>query len=199
MPTGYTADIKDGISFKQFALNCARAFGALITMRDDPPDAKIPEEFKPSTYHQEKIEELRKELRNLDKMTLLAASKAAERDWGKTETRRLEAIAEANALREKYLAMRAEIIAWTPPTPEHVELKKFMLEQVDNSISFDCHTKYFETPTPIQGPVEWLDAQRERIHKSIKYHTEAHEKEVASSQGRTVWVQALRNSLKDKP
>ena len=24
MPTGYTADIKDGISFEQFVLNCAK-------------------------------------------------------------------------------------------------------------------------------------------------------------------------------
>ena len=36
MPTGYTDKIKDGITFKEYAMGCARAFGALITMRDNP-------------------------------------------------------------------------------------------------------------------------------------------------------------------
>lgn len=40
MPTGYTADIKDGITFRDFALRCARAFGATIMQRDE--DISIP-------------------------------------------------------------------------------------------------------------------------------------------------------------
>ena len=51
MPTGFTCDIKDGITFERFALNCARAFGALINMRDDSLDAEIPDEIKPSDHH----------------------------------------------------------------------------------------------------------------------------------------------------
>jgi hypothetical protein len=35
MPTGYTDKIKDGISFEEFVLSCARQFGACISMRDD--------------------------------------------------------------------------------------------------------------------------------------------------------------------
>ena len=34
MPTGYTADIKDGIDFKTYAMNCARAFGARVMLRE---------------------------------------------------------------------------------------------------------------------------------------------------------------------
>src|SRR6056297_1005549 len=57
MPTGYTHQIKDGISFEKYALGCARAFGATISMRDDPPDAEIPEKFDESDHHLEKIKE----------------------------------------------------------------------------------------------------------------------------------------------
>jgi hypothetical protein len=32
MPTGYTSAIADGIEFKDFALRCARAFGALVEL-----------------------------------------------------------------------------------------------------------------------------------------------------------------------
>lgn len=43
MPTGYTADLMEkGMEFKPFVLQCARAFGALITMRDDSLDAPSP-------------------------------------------------------------------------------------------------------------------------------------------------------------
>jgi RNA polymerase primary sigma factor len=37
MPTGYTAAIKDGISFEKFALQGARAFGALVTLDEINP------------------------------------------------------------------------------------------------------------------------------------------------------------------
>ena len=53
MPTGYTLELYDGkdITFEEFVLKCARAFGALINMRDEPRDAPIPERFEPSYYH----------------------------------------------------------------------------------------------------------------------------------------------------
>lgn len=37
MPTGYTSPLYEGkeISFEQFALRCARNFGALVMMRDE--------------------------------------------------------------------------------------------------------------------------------------------------------------------
>lgn len=55
MPTGYTWDIKDEITFEQFIMNCARAFGALVEMRDEPRDKKIPDELKPSDYHNKEL------------------------------------------------------------------------------------------------------------------------------------------------
>lgn len=35
MPTGYTSSIKDGISFENFVLKCARNFGACIAWRKE--------------------------------------------------------------------------------------------------------------------------------------------------------------------
>ncbi len=53
MPTGYTQAIVDNpnLSFKSFVLQCSRAFGALVTMRDDDNNAPIPDEIKPDDYH----------------------------------------------------------------------------------------------------------------------------------------------------
>jgi hypothetical protein len=50
MPTGYTAAVADGTitEFPDFAMQCARAFGTLVLMRDEPQDAAIPEKFEPA-------------------------------------------------------------------------------------------------------------------------------------------------------
>lgn len=62
MPTGYTANIKNGITFEEFALDCARNFGALIIMRDEPKDAPIPEQFEASKHHEEATSKYLEEL-----------------------------------------------------------------------------------------------------------------------------------------
>jgi hypothetical protein len=78
MPTGYTAPIADGMTFEQYALGCARAFGALVTMRDEPSDAPIPEKLEPDTYYQRSLEASQLELDRV--MSLTAAEIVAETD-----------------------------------------------------------------------------------------------------------------------
>ena len=64
MPTGYTASVADGrvTEFAPFALQCARAMGALIMMRDEPHDAPIPERFEASDYYSKSLAEARERL-----------------------------------------------------------------------------------------------------------------------------------------
>jgi hypothetical protein len=49
MPTGYTDCVRSGevTEFADFAMKCARAFGACIEMRDEPSGTPIPEAFEP--------------------------------------------------------------------------------------------------------------------------------------------------------
>jgi hypothetical protein len=61
--TGYVHHmVEKNQTFPQFAMSCARAFGALIEMRDEGMDAKIPDEIKPEPYHKKAAAEARKEL-----------------------------------------------------------------------------------------------------------------------------------------
>ncbi len=70
MPTGYTAILMEkGQTFQEFIMGCARAFGALIEMRDSPNDAPIPDKFEPSDYHAKRIIELREKLAKFKLMT----------------------------------------------------------------------------------------------------------------------------------
>ena len=62
MPTGYTADvIEKDISFREFALKCMRAFGALVSFRDDD-SSKIITEVPLSDYHKKALEKAKKDL-----------------------------------------------------------------------------------------------------------------------------------------
>src|SRR5688572_14375055 len=69
MPTGYTSTLMEkGQSFPEFTMLCARAFGALIEMRDESLDATIPEKFEPSDYYTDRIAALKAELDTLTSM-----------------------------------------------------------------------------------------------------------------------------------
>ena len=71
MATGYTHSIKNDITFEQFALLCARAFGACIEMRDDPTDKPIPKKFKVDSYHAKELKEAKTKLKTLTNFLLI--------------------------------------------------------------------------------------------------------------------------------
>ena len=81
MPTGYTYPVKENenLSFDEFIWSCARAFGALMHMRDDSSDQEIrlPEQ---SEYHKDRIKEAKERLARLEKMTLAEAKIEADKD-----------------------------------------------------------------------------------------------------------------------
>lgn len=196
MPTGYTAAIKDGITFRQFAMNCARAFGATITMRDDGGDgSNIPERFEPSDYHLKELRKAQNELAVLSAMTPEDVAKRASEDYEAAEARRLETLREKRELRAKYEAMLAEVKAWKTPTPDHIQFRNFMLEQIGSSIDFDCGESYYDKPTQRLTPEEWLLGRRSKIEGDIDYHTKNYAEEVERTEKRNAWIKALRDSL----
>lgn len=195
MPTGYTACIGEGADFQKFVLGCARAFGALITMRDEPSDAPIPEKFEPSNYHVEQVAEARRRQAELEAMTPALAEKAAEGAYRAAMERHEKYIAEKNALREKYTAMLQQVNDWKSPSPDHAELKKFMREQIEESIRFDCTIYEDSAPKPMTGK-QWLAAETEKVNRDITYHSQHHADEIKRANGRTEWVRQLRESLK---
>ena len=62
MPTGYTAVIEDGCTFKEYVMTCARAFGATISMREEPLSKEIPEKFEVSDYALNQLKAYRTQL-----------------------------------------------------------------------------------------------------------------------------------------
>lgn len=196
MPTGYTADIKDGITFKTYAMNCARAFGACVLLRDEPGGGeKIPDAFEPSSYHADRAAEAKSELSRIGEMSPAQRDRAAAKAWDEAETYRFERLAAMRAQQQSYEAMLAQVNAWTPPTPEHVGLHEFMREQITKSIDWDCDAPHLLVPAKRQTGEQWAAERVVALARDIEYHERKHEKEVERAASRTAWVQALRTSL----
>lgn len=196
MPTGYTAPIRDGMTFEAFVMNCARAFGALIELRDDMT-APIPDAFQPSEYHATALEQAKKDLAVLDTMTVAEARRRAVQECSDAKDAARESVAKQEADRAKYDAMLVSVRAWTPPTKNHEGLKTFMVQQIEESIKFDCESSWAAQELrrePLSGAA-WKEQKREQLTRDVAYHQEHHEDDVRRAAERTAWVRALRDSL----
>ena len=194
MPTGYTAAVADGTvtDFATFALQCARAFGATILQRDDP--AKDPPRLIPvSDYHAKRIVEAEARLAELQAMTVEEAGRRADADHAKAVEERWRYRRERRATESRYEAMRADVEKWTPPTPDHAGLRKFMLDQIADSVKFDC-VEYGEDPVAKTG-AEWLAAERAKAAHDIGYHRNGDAEEQERTRTRHEWIRALYLSL----
>ena len=196
MPTGYTANVQDGTitDFSAFAMHCARAFGALITMRDDPMDAPIPDEFLPSDYYARSLEADEAELIRLEGLSgdeITAEHAAAIIAHAKS---RDDSLATKATHKARYEAMLSQVKSWEAPTPDHVELKSFMAKQLTESIDFDCRDYSFyhaELPPVTEWQEERLIAARKSVERSRKSMAE----EIERCANRSQWVRDLLASL----
>lgn len=198
MPTGYTDQIKIDTPFAEWAMKCARAFGACILLRDDPLDTPIPE-FKADTkFYGDSIAKEQTRLAVLADMTEEQLAADLEKHNAEQRKRREEMTAESVETRKKYERMLGLVEQWTPPTPDHEGMKKFMREQITESIRFDCHDEDFQDkcyPLFVGTPAEWREKQMAKCHQSLAWDRQNRQEELERTRQRNAWVKALRDSL----
>jgi hypothetical protein len=202
MPTGYTAIIeeKENVTFKEFALCCARAFGACVDMRDEPFDKEIPKEFKPNMYHAEKLKIFENEYKNFEKIADNEVRINAKNDFD-TELKRIDVnIKRAKEILKRYALIRAKVMKWNPPTSEHVGLKDFMLSQIDMCTKDGREVNYYEEERRkliLKSVEEWKADKKKSLLWSISYHSKEHKAEVERTASRNKWIKDLRHSLEE--
>ncbi len=194
MPTGYTSDIAKGIDFKNFALNCAKAFGARTPIRDSE-NSEIPSLFEPSDHHKKKILRIEQGLTALDLMDDKQIKESNHRDWQIANTQRLNRRYDAVKLRNDYESMLRQVDDWKPPSSDHTRLKNFMRSQILNSIMFDCDENLHSIPIHKDPDEVWLVMLKSSLKKDLIYHKREHAQEVERANKRTKWVNDLRSSL----
>jgi hypothetical protein len=196
MPTGYTAKLMEsGQSFQEFAMLCARAFGACVEMRDEPFDAPIPEKFEASEYSVKGLAEAQAEharLLAMDTDQRIAFGIGQRSQSIASATRYLEKAKLENARLEE---VEKQAAAWTPPTPEHAGLKKFMLQQISISKNTIRYSEESLAEAENTAPVDYFSAAVKSQEWSIAHHSKSMREDVDRAKGRTEWVKQLRASL----
>jgi len=199
MPTGYTAQLcKEEQSFEEFALDCARNFGATITMRDEPRYTPIPK-FEASTYHKDALLLAEKEKARLDSLSIEEWEVAAKKDL---ESKRIASIAyieKQDKVKLRLLKMKQKVEDWRPPSGDHINMREFMLSQLETTMKYDGNSER-EQEALAAMPSEpdysaWAANTRFINSKSIKYHEEQYAEELERTEERNKWVSQLKDSL----
>lgn len=194
--TGYTGSaFGKRMNFNQFAMTCARAFGALIEMRDDRLDAPIPQELTPSEHHKGEAQSSRLELAALCKMNeseRLAHGEKLKMAAVDSINKSIQDTSEVDYLR----SLLPGINAWVPPSADHVEMKKFMLQQVCDSIKWSEHDWTDQLASAkSKTPLDYFNDDKKSAAKNIVYHDEEWAKELDRTAKRNLWIKQLRESL----
>lgn len=197
MPTGYTYKVGEGqiTKLEDFALLCARAFGATITMRDDSLETPIPEEFEANvSYHDKALDDNKNDLDVIMAMTEEQLTEAASKEYEEQIAQQEKYQAEKKQQRDRYNAMLKEVKGWVP-TDSVSDLKKFMIEQLEGSIEFDCDNRVPEPVIELTGE-EWKTKKLKDLAWSIDYHAKAKSEEIGRVKERNQWIKELRDSLR---
>ncbi|MDD4972332.1 MAG: hypothetical protein PHT07_23125 [Paludibacter sp.] len=194
MPTGFTVGIIEGETFEDFILHCARAFGACVMQRDEPGEIK-PKLQKPSDYHKKKITEIESEIYTVKKMSNIHADIEAKKEFTTVVKRDAEFLEKKEIQKKQYETMLEKVKMWIPPTKDHKELKTFMIQQITDSIKFDCLGYDLNTPTaPLNGEI-WKRKKLCELQRNLTYHIKEDKAEEDRINNRNVWLQELYNSI----
>jgi hypothetical protein len=100
-------------------------------------------------------------------------------------------------VKARYEAMLDQVKAWNAPTKDHVKYREFMIEQLEGSIKFDC-SDYYDNDPELLSVEEFRADMLDQALWSLNYHWKMHNEEVARTQERTNWIQALKESLNNE-
>lgn len=206
MPTAYTDGILTGKvkTFPDFAKKCMRAMMPCIHLKEESLDkGYIPR--KPGNYHKKELAKAQRHLKLVsvysDKMIVAFAKKKLM----ESKNAYLGYIKKAEQNREKLLAMQSKVAKWTPPTTEHLEFGKYMLEQIKITLEHDGDSTYYQDELHnINQKIKEIKAdtsRKEMIQKAesdVAYHTKELEEEIQRCKDSNKWCDELLKSLVKK-
>lgn len=186
--------IKKGLTrLEDFALLCARQFGACISLRDEDGTKPAPESIEPDPYHEQQLKKAISRLREHESMT----EEQARTVWRVTMAQRATAAqqndASDDAQRAQVQPMLEKARAWDPPET-YLELKKFMIEHLEWCMPLPRSSR-LDTREPF---VEWYAKMREHLARDVAYHEKSWEEEQQRAKERTAWLRGLRDALRGR-
>lgn len=200
MPTGYTQPLKDGqeMTFAQFALRCSRAMGAAIEQRDESLEVEI-RLMTVADRYRDRLAEARVALEAAQMRTAEEWLSLQDAEISKAEAWRAAHLQDVATTRDRYLSMLQAVRDWRPPTTEHEGLKKFMTDQLTESLKFDCGwpsgDRWAPEVPPRVSAEEYEARVIARLTSDLNFASDALAKEFERVRSQNEWVTALRDSL----
>lgn len=203
MATGYTHPILDGkiTNFKDYAKLCMRAFGATIHMRDDSLEVEY-EKREVSEYYIDSLKSWQEKLSELSSLSDEQLMEKRRKEIQNDIDYHQEKITECTQNEAKLKSILLDVQSWEPPTEEHEGIKKFMIEQITETLKFDADARYHVLE--VKKYNEWLnnlniDEIKEGYIKdakyNIRYHMDNNEAEIKRVNNSNKWVETFLNSL----
>lgn len=200
MPSYYTVDIYEGknVSFQDFALKCARQFGAFVHMNEEDPDSPLTRPTV-SDYYKNSLRETENEFALFLKASREQREKMFEIEMEKELKHYKEKIEEEKELKEKYQNLLEQAKAYKPPTKEFNNYKDYMLNQLNQAIKFDCSNEQWYLAQIASVEAEtfdiWEQEKMDLYNSKITYYKESYKKEMNSVSKKNQWIDLLYESL----
>jgi len=194
MPTGYTYGVADGTiaDHKEYILTCARAFGAMMHQRDNSLSSDLQPREK-SAYYDERVATDTEELQKYSRMTVEEAQVHMDAEYEEEMVEYKNRVEENAKQQSRYKEFLKRVKAWKPPTPEHDGLKKFAIEQLEESIRYDDYEP--AEPRKPKYPSVWLAQKILEATQSLAYAVANLQEEDERVEKANAWIESLRKSL----
>jgi len=201
---GYTGIFENrNVTFEEFVWRCARAFGALVHMRDMDWNVPVvlPQQSSRGkineSYRQECLKDSQALLQKYQNMSLAQAQTLLDQEYQRRLQEAKEGIAKKKVLRERFEKVYVKVQSWQPPSSKHNELKQFMLEQLEYGIKHDCDDSYWQNSLSRPKPTvqEWLNQNIAWAQQDVEYHTKKANEEEDDGDSAVEWILALKNSV----
>lgn len=195
MPTGYTAKLAEGPQeFSDFLKHLARGMGFMILMRDEPFSAPLPVAFEPSDYNEKELAKHRARMDELNSLTAEQIAQKAHAAFVEDHARWLDYRQRKEAQADRYREMIGKLEAWSPTHHALKGMRSFGLEQLHQSLDFDCSGSTWEEPKEISADA-WLENEIKETARQIEYHAAAQAKEVERTRDRNDALKAFHAEL----
>jgi hypothetical protein len=197
MATGYTHPVRDGscTDFTEFALSCARAMGAFIHQRDDDMRTKPRLPDPPDiSRHEREVEEAVERLERARALSTEEIIAIIEREHADACAMRAEYRQTQETERQRYEAMIAKVEAWRIPARLE-SFRAFMLEQLRDSVKFDCDGDFYKDDPEKPSVTEWRSREIAHAMRERAYHEERIEAEKTWYADRVAYTTDLYESL----
>jgi hypothetical protein len=199
MPTGYTAGVLDGelSTLKDFMCQCARAFGACVHQRDESLSTGI-KLREQETYSKRRLQELEKEHQEFLALSDSDIQMRIDQEHQESLEYQRKSLEKFLVEKKRTEDMLLKVQQWVPPTEDHQGLKKFAIEQLESTLSFDFSdwSEKERQKLPIKPSLEEYKKSEEAQYLSdFEYYSEQVQKDEERVNNANQWLIDLINSF----